>query len=175
MTHPAPAMPPVRRLHHYAMRCRNAEETRRFYQDLLGLKLAIALDIPYYAKPGDVAPFAHLFFEMADGSYLAFFDLGDGKATAPDPQTPNWVNHLALEMDSVEALLAAKTRLEAAGVEVLGPKDHDFCRSIYFFDPNGIRLEFTARVKGRAYLEKLAGEARGILAAWSARHAPPAE
>jgi catechol 2,3-dioxygenase-like lactoylglutathione lyase family enzyme len=162
-------MPAVRKLHHIAFRCRDAGETRRFYEDLLGLKMAIFLDIPYYMTPGDRPPFSHLFLELGDGSYVAFFDLGDGKATAADPETPIWANHLALEMDSMDDLLAAKARLEAAGVGVVGPKDHDFVKSIYFPDPNGVLLEFTCRVKDRAYLDKLAGDAHGILEKWETR------
>jgi catechol 2,3-dioxygenase-like lactoylglutathione lyase family enzyme len=166
---PPGRMPAVRKMHHVAYRCRDSEETRRFYEDLLGLKMSIFLDIPYYATPGDRPPFAHLFLEMGDGSYIAFFDLGDNKAAAPDPDTPQWATHLALEMGSMDDLLAAKARLEGAGVPVVGPKDHDFVKSIYFTDPNGLVLEFTCRVKDRAYLDKLAGDAHGILDKWQAR------
>jgi hypothetical protein len=76
---------------------------------------------------------------MGDGSYVAFFDLGDDVKPEPSPNTPAWVNHLALELDSEEELAAAKGRLQAAGIEVLGITDHHIIHSIYFFDPNGIR------------------------------------
>lgn len=158
--------PTVHRLHHHAWRCRDAEETRAFYEDLLGMKLAIFLRLPHYEQPGDRPPFAHLFFEMDDGSYIAFFDLGDQDVTVQDPETPDWVNHLALEVDSLETLEAHKRRLEDAGVAVKGPKDHHFVHSIYFYDPNGIRLELTARVHDDAFLEKEAAEAHELLQAW---------
>ena len=96
---------------------------------------------------GEYCPYVHIFFEMGDGSFIAFFDLGDDLASDPSPNTPAWVNHLALTVESVEHLQQAKQRLEAAGVEVVGVTDHGFINSIYFFDPNGIRLELTVQVK----------------------------
>jgi glyoxylase I family protein len=163
--------PRVQRLHHFAYRCRDAEETRAFYEDLLGLKLGIFLRLPHYEAPGDRPPFAHIFFEMEDGSYLAFFDLGDDEVSVYDPETPVWVNHLALEVDSLESLHAHKKRLEAAGVPVKGPKDHHFVQSIYFYDPNGIRLELTAWTQGEEFLRKERGHAHELLRAWTAEKA----
>jgi catechol-2,3-dioxygenase len=106
---------------------------------------------------------------MADGSFVAFFDLGDGKATVPDPDTPAWVNHLALQMASVEDVRAAKRRLEEAGVEVLGVTDHGFLQSIYFFDPNGVRLELTAYSTTPEEMRKKREEAHAKLKAWTGR------
>ena len=114
----------IRKLNHLAYRCRNAEETRHFYEDILGLPLAHVIREDHVPSTGEYCPYVHLFFKMADGSYIAFFDLGDGKASAPDPETPRWVNHVALEIDSVGALLAYKRKLEGAGIEVIGPIDH---------------------------------------------------
>ena len=111
---------------------------------------------------GEHCPYVHIFFRMADGSHLAFFDLGDNLAAEPSPNTPSWVNHIALRVDSLAALGAAKARLEAAGVEVLGITDHHIIESIYFFDPNGIRLELTVPT---ASAETMAGHAREAHAA----------
>ena len=80
-------------LHHYAYRCRNAEETRSFYEDLLGLPLAHVIQADSVPSTGASDPYVHLFFEYADGSYIAFFDLGDETACTPDPETPSWVLH----------------------------------------------------------------------------------
>jgi catechol 2,3-dioxygenase-like lactoylglutathione lyase family enzyme len=157
----------VQGLHHFAYRCRDAEETRAFYEDVLGMKLGIFLRLPHYEEPGDRPPFCHLFFEMDDGSYIAFFDLGDDGVSAYDSQTPEWVNHLALQVDSLETLAAYKARLEAAGVAVKGPKDHHFVQSIYFYDPNGIRLELTAWVEGEDFVKAEAAEAHDRLKAWT--------
>ena len=135
---------PVHGLHHIAYRCRDAEETRRFYEDLLGLPLVHVVRADNVGSTGEHCPFIHLFFELTDGSCIAFFDLGDNQAVEPWPNTPRWVNHLALRVGSEAEVDDAKRRLEAAGVEVLGPVLHDgFVRSIYVFDPNGIRLELT--------------------------------
>ena len=137
---------PIQGLHHWAYRCRDAEETRHFYEDILGLPLThfIRQD-EYVGSSGErVDKFAHVFFEMADGSSLAFFDLGDNIAAEPSPNTPRWCNHMALEVASLADLEKAHQRLAAAGVKVVGPLDHDgWVKSIYFFDPNGARLELT--------------------------------
>lgn len=165
---------PVKGLHHHAWRCRDSEETRAFYEDLLGMKLAIFLRLPHYEQPGDRPPFTHLFFEMGDGSYIAFFDLADDDVTVQDPETPDWVNHIALEVESLEALEDYKSRLEAAGVAVKGPKNHHFVHSIYFYDPNGIRLELTARVHDAQFLKDEAAVAHEHLRAWQEEKAAKA-
>ena len=154
-------------LHHFAWRCRDAEETRAFYEDLLGLPLAHVIKADNVPSTGEYCPYVHIFFELADGSYIAFFDLGDDAKAEPSPNTPSWVNHIALEVKDEDALNAALTRLRAAGVSVIGPTDHGFVKSIYMFDPNGLRLELTTRTKGRDYLQKVATEAHAKLHAWT--------
>jgi catechol-2,3-dioxygenase len=77
------------------------------------------------------------------------------------------VNHIALRVDSVGAVEAAKRRLEAAGVSVLGVTDHHFIKSIYFFDPNGIRLELTAYTGPDAYVASKERSAHEECAAWT--------
>ena len=69
----------------------------------------------------------------------------------------------------MEALLEGKRRVEAAGIGVLGPKDHGFCQSIYFFDPNNIRLEMTLRTEAPGVLDKMESVAADKLAEWNAR------
>ena len=169
---PAPmptAVVPIHGLHHFAWRCRNAEETRRFYEDLLGLPLVHVIRADHVPSTGEYCPYVHIFFRLGDGSHIAFFDLGDGTAAAPSPNTPAWVNHIALRVDSLDALHAARERLLAAGVEVLGPTDHHIIQSIYFFDPNGLRLELTVPTVPEAEMQRLATLAHADLAAWSAR------
>lgn len=159
---------PIRQLHHFAWRCRDAEETRRFYEDLLGLPLVHAIRNDRVPSTGDENPHLHLFFQMKDGSCIAFFDLGDGQTAAPSPNTPSWVNHLALRVDTLEALDAARKRLIAAGVSVLGPVDHDgYVHSIYFFDPNGIRLELTAEIASESMLRGYRDGARALCDRWT--------
>ena len=164
----APAAVPVKGLHHFAWRCRDAEQTRAFYEDLLGLPLAHLIRADHVPSTGEYCPYVHIFFQLRDGSYIAFFDLGDDTAALPSPNTPAWVNHIAFEVDSMQELHDARARLIAAGVEVLGPTDHHFVHSIYFFDPNGIRLELTARLDPPGYLADKKASAHAEIAAWSA-------
>jgi catechol 2,3-dioxygenase-like lactoylglutathione lyase family enzyme len=153
---PESAFPSLLGLHHFAYRCRDAEETRSFYEDLLGLPLVAVVAHDRVPSTDEVYPYCHIFFQMLDGSYLAFFDLFDGQAYSSDPATPSWVNHLALRVGTRTALDEAKVRLEEAGIEVLGVVDHGWFDSIYFFDPNGIRLEL---VFPTATFEELAARA----------------
>lgn len=162
---PAPA--PINGLHHFAYRCRDAEETRRFYEDILGLPLFHYIRNDVVPSTGEYCPYVHIFFRMADGSCLAFFDLGDDVTPAPSSNTPGWVNHIALRIGSVEQLEAMKKRLETLGIEVLGVTDHRLFKSIYFFDPNGIRLELCVQVASDA---QMSSEQKGVhekLASWS--------
>jgi hypothetical protein len=103
--------PPSTACNHFAWRCRDAEETRQF---LRGSARAAARPChqgrPRSPRPGEYCPYVHVFFEMKDGSYIAFFDLGDNEAAVPSPNTPPWVNHLALRMDSIEEVVDAKKR-----------------------------------------------------------------
>jgi glyoxylase I family protein len=159
----------VQKLHHFAWRCADAEATRAFYEDVIGLPLVHLIRSDNVPSTGELCPYVHLFFEMRDGSYVAFFDLGDGQKAAPSPNTPAWVNHLALEVESEKDLMEAKATLERHGVEVLGVTDHKIVRSIYFFDPNGIRLELTVReAKGSvARLRETSAAARAALNDWT--------
>ena len=115
---PPPAA--IHQLHHYAYRARDAEETRHFYEDILGLPLYHIIQSDHVPSTGEYCPYTHFFFRLQDGSFIAFFDLGDDEAALPSPNTPRWVNHIAFRVDSIQALQDMKARLEAHGVEVLG-------------------------------------------------------
>jgi catechol 2,3-dioxygenase-like lactoylglutathione lyase family enzyme len=136
----------VHGMHHFAYKCKDPVETRRFYEEVLGMPLqhiVRATRVP--STGGEPVHYFHMFFRMANGSYIAFFDLGDNNAALPSPNTDLWINHIALEVADLQELNAIKARLEAEGIPIAGPLDHDFIKSIYLFDPNGIRLEFTVR------------------------------
>lgn len=158
--------PRIKGLYHFSFPCRDGEETRRFYEDLLGLPLVNCMQSDVVPSTGEEKPYAHFFFEMGDGSYIAFFDLGENQMPLPSPNTPPWVQHLAVEVASVDEVLKMKDRLVSAGVKTTDVVDHDFINSIYFFDPNGLRLEVTARTEEPGYLEKAAGEAHGEMKKW---------
>jgi glyoxylase I family protein len=118
---------------------------------------------------GEYCPYTHFFFRLQDGSFIAFFDLGDDEAALPSPNTPLWVNHISFRVDSVADLDAMKTRLQADGVEVLGVTDHHIFKSIYFFDPNGVRLELTAQLADAVQMQHESQTAHARLAEWTAR------
>lgn len=168
-----PGSVPIRGLHHYAYRCKDAEETRRFYEDILGLPLFHIIQSDYVPSTGEYCPYTHIFFRMTDGSCIAFFDLGDDVACEPSPNTPNWVNHIAFRVDSVGELEQVKARLEANGVDVVGVTDHHIFKSIYFFDPNGHRLELAADTGTPEMHAKLDEVKWAMLDEWSrTRRAP---
>lgn len=162
---------PVLRLHHFAWRCRDAEETRAFYEDLLGMPLSHVIRAEIVPSTGEFCPYVHLFFKMADNSFIAFFDLGDDVQALPSPNTPAWVNHFAMKVPSLAVLERFKQRLERAGIEVLGVTDHGFVRSIYFFDPNGIRLEFTVDMADENISQADIRKAHAQLSDWNAEKA----
>jgi len=164
-----PAPVPIHPLHHVAYRARDAEETRHFYEDLLGLPLFHIIQSDVVPSTGEHCPYTHFFFRLRDGACIAFFDLGDDVAPAPSPNTPAWVNHIAFRVDSVDDLVAMKARLEAAGVAVLGVTDHHIFKSIYFFDPNGVRLELSAQLAAPEAMAAESLAARARLDAWTTR------
>jgi catechol 2,3-dioxygenase-like lactoylglutathione lyase family enzyme len=134
----------IRGLHHSAYRCRDSEETRRFYEDFLRLPLAGTLEIGE-TKTGRVTQTLHTFYRMDDGSFLAFFE-------APDmpfefKAQHDFDLHIALEVDEA-ALQAMLAKGKAAGIETRGVADHGFIHSIYFRDPNGYVIELTAKLPG---------------------------
>lgn len=161
--------PDILRFHHVAYKCRDAEETRHFYEDIVGLEFVAALEdaipIPPDNKP---VRYLHVFFATSSGECIAFFDLADGRAPVLDPASPRFVQHISMEVPDAASLLAMKDRLEAGGVKVDYVKDHEFCWSLYFTDPNGHRLELSCRTeKTDAYWMREKAAARSALEAWS--------
>ena len=168
-TSPLPPPAPVQQLHHFAYRARDAEETRHFYEDILGLPLYHIIQSDYGPSTGEYGPYTHFFFRLQDGSFIAFFDLGNDEAALPSPNTPLWVNHISFRVNTVADLEAMKARLEADGIEVLGVTDHHIFKSIYFFDPNGVRLELTAQLADEFQMLEESKTAHARLAEWTAR------
>ena len=159
--------PEILGVHHSAYRCRDAEETRAFYEDLLGLRTRATLS--FEKDPaGNDKPFMHLFFEMGDKNMIAFFDIPE----TVDTRTFNIKDgmedyHVAMEVKDMDALMQFKQRLEDFEVPVFGPIDHHFCHSIYFFDPNGIALEFTTKDANHdQILDKEEADSRAVMKEW---------
>ena len=90
-----------------------------------------------------------------------------------DPNTPAWVQHIAFEVADVNALLAARAHIEAQGVDVLGPTYHGIFRSIYFFDPNGHRLELACNIGTPEQYAELHELAPKMLSEWTATKRAP--
>lgn len=156
----------VKSLHHVAYRCKNAKETAEFYTRALGLKYKMAVSADTVLSTGEYSPHFHLFFEMEDGSSVAFFEVPESPDMGFDPNTPDWVQHLALRVGSMDELLAAKKRLQDMGLEVLGPADHKICQSIYFHDPSGHRLELTFPTETPQMTAAMQKAAPSMLEAW---------
>jgi catechol 2,3-dioxygenase-like lactoylglutathione lyase family enzyme len=155
----------IRGLHHNAYRCRDSEETRRFYEDFLGLPLADAFEITQ-TKSGRKTGVLHSFYQMGDGSFLAFFE-------APDmpfefKAQHDFDLHIALEVDAA-TLQSMLAKGKAAGIETRGVSDHGFLHSIYFRDPNGYVIELTAKMAGHdSAMDRIRNGARSKLDRWQA-------
>jgi catechol-2,3-dioxygenase len=115
----------------------------------------------------------HVFLDAGGGNVLAFFELPNSPPMGRDQATPDWVQHLALKVGSVAELEAAKAKLQAAGIEVVGVTDHTIFKSIYFFDPNGHRLELAASTATPDMAQRLDEVKWAMLEEWSrTRRAP---
>jgi catechol 2,3-dioxygenase-like lactoylglutathione lyase family enzyme len=160
----------IKGLHHSAYRCRDSEKTRQFYEDFLGLPLALTLELGE-TKSGRRCQYLHTFYGMDDGSYLAFFEA---------PEMPyefhDWHDfdlHIALEVDR-DHLLAMMAKGQARGLEVRGISDHGFIDSIYFRDPDGYVIELTCRKASHDEVtDRTRNDARAKLDAWQRGKAAP--
>ena len=157
----------LERIHHVAYRCKDAKETVDWYVKHLNMNfvLAIAEDLVPSTKAPD--PYMHLFLDAGNGNVLAFFELPNSPAMGRDTNTPDWVQHIAFKVDSVKTLEETKDRLVAAGIEVVGVTDHTIFKSIYFFDPNGHRLELAADVGTPDMYQKLDAVKWEMLEEWN--------
>ena len=153
----------IKGLHHNAYRCRDSEETRKFYEDFLGLELAGVLEINS-TKTGRQTKVLHTFYKMGDGSFLAFFD---------DPETPfefkdqrDFDLHIALEVeqDHLKKMFEIGKNSE---MECRGISDHGFIDSIYFRDPNGYVIELTAKRPDHDRQMLASGDPRILLEKWN--------
>jgi len=154
----------IQGLHHNAYRCRNSEETRAFYEDFLELPLANAFEIKE-TKTGREARALHTFYRMADGSFLAFFEVPN--APFEFKAQHDYDLHIALEVNS-GTLHRMLEKGKATGIETRGISDHGFIDSIYFRDPNGYVIELTAKRAGHNEVIESEVKARRVLDQWTA-------
>ena len=155
----------IKGLHHNAYRCRDSEETRKFYEGFLGLPLAGALRINT-TKTGRFTDVLHTFYRLDDGSYLAFFEAPDRPFEFKEQH--DFDLHIALEVDP-DVLQRFLAKGKAEGQEVRGVADHGFIHSIYFRDPNGYVIELTAKEPDHdEAMDPTRNNATDILRQWQA-------
>jgi len=129
----------ARGVHHVALLCSDVERTIRFYQELLGFPLAELFENRDYRGS------THLFFDIGHDNTLAFFDFPD-LGLGPYQEVLGGFHHLAISVDRAQ-WDAARARLEAAGVATQVESEI----SLYFSDPDGVRLELIAEDLGSLY------------------------
>ena len=145
-------------------RGREGAETRRVLERKTGLPLVEAFEIRQ-TRTGRSTSVLHTFFEMGDGSCMAFFE-APGRPFEFKAQH-DFDLHIALEVEPAE-LEARFEQGKALGIETRGIADHGFIRSIYFRDPNGYVVELSARKAAAASAEagNRARTARDALDEW---------
>lgn len=157
----------LKRIHHVAYRCKDAKQTVDWYKEMLNMELTVAIaenEVPSTKAPD---PYMHIFLDAGMGNVLAFFEIPNSPEMGRDENTPTWVQHIALEVADLDALVGAKEFLQSKGVDVLGPVNHGVFKSIYFFDPNGHRLELAANTGTAAQFEELKRVAPLMIEEWS--------
>lgn len=155
---------------HVAMPTNDTAATYRFYTEVLGFRLLSAVREEHVPSTGEQTPFLHTFFGLEDGSCMAFFDVDGQEYAGRDDGVPAWIRHFAMNVDTEQELHSWKDRLESHGVEVRGIVDHEgIWQSIYFFDPNGLRLELTWVRRPLTEDDRRHGE--GLVAQWIDEHA----
>ncbi|WP_213959133.1 VOC family protein [Variovorax sp. dw_954] len=155
----------IRKLHHNAYRCRDSEETRAFYEDFLGLPLVTTLELGQ-TKTGRETHALHTFYQLDDGSHLAFFEVDDMPFEFKAQH--DFDLHIALEVGT-EVLQPMMAKAREKGMECRGPSDHGIIDSIYFRDPNGYVIELCAkRANHDEMMDPAKNGAREKLEHWTA-------
>jgi glyoxylase I family protein len=132
------------RLNHLAYVTHDTAATVKFWTEVMQMPLVEAVMHERVPSTGDPFPYVHFFFRMQDGSTIAFFE-AVGLPPRPEPAHPAYLvfDHLALEVGTPAEVDQWRDRLVAHQVDVIGPINHGIIYSVYFHDPNGIRLEIT--------------------------------
>ena len=169
MTHPVQ----LSRIHHVAYRCRDAKATAEWYARVLGMDFTTAFSENHVPSTGAYDPYMHIFLDCGGGNVIAFFELPNQPEMGRDANTPEWVQHIAFEVPDLYALLAAKEHIEGQGVDVIGPTYHGVFRSIYFFDPNGHRLELACNIGTPDQYDELKRIAPMMLDEWARTKTAP--
>ena len=154
-------------VHHAAYRCKDAKETVEWYEKVLGMEYTSAFSEDHVPSTGEYDPYMHVFLDAGNGNVLAFFELPTQPDMDRDRNTPQWVQHIAFRVGSMDELMATKAHLEGMGLDVLGPTHHGIFKSIYFFDPNGHRIELAADIGTPDQMAQLKDVAQPMIDEWS--------
>jgi catechol 2,3-dioxygenase-like lactoylglutathione lyase family enzyme len=157
----------LEQIHHVAYRCNDAKETVEFYKKMLNMEFLVAIAEDKVPSTKALDPYMHLFLDAGNGNILAFFELPNSPKMDRDRSTPEWVQHIAFRVKDRAALIEAKAELEEKGLDVVGITKHGIIESIYFFDPNGHRLELTCVVGSVEQMAQLKEVAPLMLEEWS--------
>src|SRR5690625_1590687 len=101
----------IEQIHHVAYRCKDAKETVEWYKKHLNMDFILAFAENQVPSTKEPDPYMHVFLDAGNGNVLAFFELPTKPEMGRDPNTHAWTQHLALEVDSMDALLETKARL----------------------------------------------------------------
>ena len=129
----------ARGVHHVAVLCADVERTVRFYQDLLEFPLTDLFENRDYRGS------THFFFDIGNGNALAFFDM-PGLDLGPYREVLGGLHHLAISVEP-SRWQHLKDKLDSLGI----PYAHIDGSSIYFSDPDGVRLELISDPLGEMY------------------------
>lgn len=155
------------KLHHAASATPDATRIADFYGRIMGMEMVHTVMDDRVPSTGQAFPYLHLFFRMADGSTIAFFESPCLPARA-EPTHPGYdvFDHFAMEVSAREEVDRWHAWLVKNGVDVVGPTDHGIIYSVYFHDPDGRRLEITTDLDPG--WSNQAAQAQADLAAWEA-------
>ncbi len=158
----------IEKIHHVAYRCKDAKQTVEWYVNNLNMDFVLAIAEDHVPSTHEPDPYMHVFLDAGNGNVLAFFELPTKPEMGRDENTPPWVQHIAFKVADRDTLLAFKERLEANGIDVLGVTDHSIFHSIYFFDPNGHRVELACPdPEEEALMKRLDAVKWDMLEEWS--------
>lgn len=156
----------ARQLHHIAYITWDMAKTAEFWTQVMGLKLVGHVSLPRVPSTGEDFPYMHMFFTLADGGELAFFEVRNVPASPQEVGISGALKHLAFEVTSEAELDEYRARLEAQQVAYTGPEEDKFNRYLSFFDPNGIKVQLTLPLRLPNAAD--AAEAQRIVAEWLA-------
>ena len=157
----------VQKIHHIAFRCHSARDTADFYKRVLNMELLGAVSDNVVPSTREPHPYVSVLLDAGAGGILAFFEVADFGPIQRDPNTPSWLQHIAFQVKEMDNLMEVKRRVEAEGLAVIGPVDHSIFHSVYFFDPNGHRVEVAVPTPADDLMQRLKSTADAVLEEWS--------